>query len=87
MDRSVVESALDTLRPALTADNFALRLGSIASDGTVQVVLAAEPGACLDCLVPADTLVAIIEAAIRAAGGAPARVDVVREGFGTVTGH
>jgi Fe-S cluster biogenesis protein NfuA len=82
MDQSVVESALDSLRPALMADNFALRVGALDPDGSVEVVLEARPGACLDCLVPHDTLVRIIETAIRDKGGPPGLVTLVREGFG-----
>jgi Fe-S cluster biogenesis protein NfuA len=83
MDENMVESALDSLRPALGADNFALRVGSLGADGSVEVILEARPGACLDCLVPHDTLMRIIETAIRAKGGALGSVTLVREGFGT----
>jgi Fe-S cluster biogenesis protein NfuA len=81
MDQSVVESALDSLRPALMADNFALRLGALDPDGGVEVILEARPGACLDCLVPHETLVRIIEAAIRDKGGSLGLVTLLREGF------
>ena len=82
MEQSVIESALDSLRPALVADNFALRVGSLGDDGSVEVILEARPGACLDCLVPHDTLVRIIAAAIRDKGGPLGPVTLVREGFG-----
>jgi Fe-S cluster biogenesis protein NfuA len=81
MDQSVVESALDSLRPALKADDFALRVGSLHPDGDVEVILEAGPGACLECLVPHETLVRIIEAAIRDSGGRPGTVTVLRQGF------
>lgn len=83
MDQSVVESALDSLRPALMADNFALRVGSLHPDGGVEVILEARPGACVDCLVPHETLVRIIEAAIRDNGGPLGSVTVLRQGFDT----
>jgi len=82
MDQSAVESALDSLRPALMADNFAVRVGSLSPDGSVEVILEARPGACLDCLVPHDALVRIIEAAIRDKDGSLGPVTLVREGFG-----
>jgi Fe-S cluster biogenesis protein NfuA len=87
MNQGVVESALDTLRPALAADNFALHLVSVTANGTVQVILEAQPDACLDCLVPEHMLVMIIETAIRKAGGALDHVELVREGFGTAVDH
>jgi Fe-S cluster biogenesis protein NfuA len=81
MDQGAVESALDSLRPALMADNFALRVGALTPDGGVEVILEARPGACLDCLVRHETLVRIIEAAIRDKGGTLGTVTLLREGF------
>lgn len=87
MQEAVVESALAKVRPALDADGFDLSLRSVGADGAVEVVLAARPDACLDCLVPDDMLVQIIETAIREEGNATARVTLTKEGFEAVADH
>ncbi len=69
-----IERALESLRPAMGADGFELRLGSIDPDGSVRIVLEAGPNACMDCLVPDDVLVGILERTIRAEAPAVGRV-------------
>jgi Fe-S cluster biogenesis protein NfuA len=60
-----IEKALQRLRPGLTADGFELRLDSINSDRSVSVALDAKPNACMDCLVPDQLLIGMLEQAIR----------------------
>jgi Fe-S cluster biogenesis protein NfuA len=79
---AAVELALDTLRPGLAPDGFALRVGGWTGDATLQIVLEAKPGACLECLVPEGMLVQVIEDAIRRHDVAVQRVDLLKEGFG-----
>jgi Fe-S cluster biogenesis protein NfuA len=86
MQEAVVESALAKVRPALDADGFDLNLRSV-TDGAVEVVLAARPDACMDCLVPDEMLVQIIETAIRAEGDGLAGVTLTKEGFEAVAEH
>lgn len=62
-----VDGALDGVRPALTEDGFRLTVLSVQADGRVDVSLTAEPGACVDCLMPDDALVSVLETAIKAA--------------------
>lgn len=81
MQQGAVETALDKVRPSLAADGFDLRLGSIETDGSVRVVLEAKPGACLDCLVPEEMLVQILDKAIRDQEPALQRVVLDRVGF------
>jgi len=87
MDKVAVETALDNVRPALDADGFDLTLGSVSADGAVRVVLAARPDACLDCLVPDDMLVQIIETAIRQQDATLGRVTLTKSGFEAVEEH
>jgi Fe-S cluster biogenesis protein NfuA len=84
--QQTVESVLDTLRPSLAADGFDLRVGDVSGD-VVQVVLAAKPAACLDCLVPDDMLTQLIADAIRREDSSLERVDLVKEGFAGLSGH
>ncbi len=63
--REKIEKALERLRPALAADGFVLLLESVAADGSVSVALEATPEACMECLVPDDVLVSILERTIR----------------------
>jgi Fe-S cluster biogenesis protein NfuA len=86
MQEAVVESALAKVRPARDADGFDLNLRSV-TDGAVEVVLAARPDACMDCLVPDEMLVQIIETAIRAEGDGLAGVTLTKEGFEAVAEH
>jgi hypothetical protein len=87
MDTSAVEAALDGLRPALGADGFDLRLGAILPGGDVEVVLEARPGACLDCLVPEDMMVEILQSAIHERDNSFGAVTLVRVGFDDVEAH
>jgi Fe-S cluster biogenesis protein NfuA len=81
MESSAVENALEGLRPGLAADGFDLRLLAIEPGGRVDIVLEAKPDACLDCLVPQEMLVQIIEAAIRERDTRLDRVVLTRSGF------
>jgi hypothetical protein len=87
IENSAVESALETLRPGLGSDGFELRVGAIAPDNAVQVILAATPDACLDCLVPDELIVSMLEDAIRQQDPAVSRVDLLKVGFDAVTPH
>lgn len=81
-----VEQALAGLRPSLAADGFDLRVGAVDGD-VVQVVLAAKPAACLDCLVPDDMLTRLLADAIRAQDPSLDSVVLVKEGFDALTEH
>jgi Fe-S cluster biogenesis protein NfuA len=87
VEDSIVEAALDVLRPSLAADGFDLRVGGLLADGAVQVVLEAKPNACLDCLVPDDILIQIIEGAIREREPSFNRIEFVKQGFDSVMPH
>jgi Fe-S cluster biogenesis protein NfuA len=83
MENTAADAALQQLRPALTADGFDLRLGPARTDGTVEIILEAKPGACLECLVPEETMLAVIETALREEGEATERVILTKVGFDT----
>lgn len=83
MRQNDIEEALTSLRPSLTADGFDLRLGAITPEGTVEVVLAATPEACLDCLMPDESLVQVIETAIRRRAPQLNAVTLTKLGFDT----
>jgi Fe-S cluster biogenesis protein NfuA len=85
--QQAVEKALDNLRPALSADGFDLRVGSIEADNSVRVILEAKPDACLDCLVPDDVLIAILDKAIRDQDPNVGTVTVDKVGFENVEAH
>lgn len=87
MNRTTIAEALETLRPSLDADGFELELVSTADDGSIGVVLRARPDACLDCLVPEETMVKIIERAVQERDPEVRRVDLTKEGFDGLTGH
>ena len=87
MQTAVVEGALEILRPGLAADGFELRVGNIDESGAVSVILAATSEACLDCLVPDDLMVQIIESAIREQDVSLDHVDLIKEGFDGQAGH
>jgi Fe-S cluster biogenesis protein NfuA len=87
MQEAAVEHALEALRPALAADGFDLRIGSMSDDGTVRVVLEAKPDACLDCLVPEEMMITILEDAIRDQDPTLTHVELVKLGFDTVADH
>jgi hypothetical protein len=84
--QQTVESVLAVLRPGLEADGFDLRVGEL-HEGVVQVVLAAKPAACLDCLVPDDMMTQMIDDAIRREDPSLDRVELVKEGFEELSEH
>jgi hypothetical protein len=86
VQQNSVESALEMLRPGLAADGFDLRAG-VLEDNDVQVILAARPDACLDCLVPDDLMIQIIDDSIRRQDPSLGAVELVREGFEAITEH
>lgn len=85
--QEAVEKALANVRPALAADGFDLRVGSIEPDNSVRVVLEAKPEACMDCLVPDAVLVAILDKAIRDQDPNVGTVTVDKVGFEGVEAH
>jgi Fe-S cluster biogenesis protein NfuA len=87
MENDAADAAVQQLRPAFMADGFELRLGPARTDGAVEIILEAKPGACLDCLVPEETMLAIIETALREEGEATERVILTKVGFDTAAGH
>lgn len=87
MEHSTIESALETLRPSLAADGFTLSLLSADSSGVVEVALTAKPEACLDCLVPDDLMVGILENAIRKVEPTLDHVELVKVGFEDLPAH
>jgi len=87
MRKAAVESALEKVRPALDADGFDLKLSSVGNDGAVEVILEARPDACMDCLVPDEMLVQIIETAIRAEDSGLRAVTLTKAGFDAVADH
>lgn len=87
MQKAAVESALEKVRPALDADGFDLKLDSVGDDGAVSVILEARPDACLDCLVPDEMLVTIIESAIRDEDSSLTGVTLTKSGFDAVAEH
>ena len=60
-----IESALDEIRPGLDSDGFELKLESFEPGGTVLIGLHAREDACLECLVPDEVLLGIIDMNIR----------------------
>jgi hypothetical protein len=80
VEESNFESALDPLRAGLGPDGFELRVGGIVEDN-VRIVLAAKAGACLDCLVPDDLMITMLEDAIRRVYPSLGKVELVKEGF------
>lgn len=87
MTENAINEALEQLRPGLNSDGFDLRLGSVDPSGVVQIILEAKPGACLDCLVPEDLMVRILEDAIRQRDASLDHVELVKSGFDTVGEH
>jgi Fe-S cluster biogenesis protein NfuA len=78
--KDAVEQALTDLRPSLAADGFDLKIDSLTGD-EVSVGLVAKPDACMDCLVPDDMLVQILETSIRKRYPALAGVVLTKHGF------
>ena len=64
--REKVEQVLRNLRGSFSEDGFDLHIGAIDHD-SVEVILEALPGACLECLVPDEVMLRIFENAIREA--------------------
>jgi Fe-S cluster biogenesis protein NfuA len=87
VEATSVETALDSLRPGLSSDGFDLRIGSIDDGGVVRVILEATPDACLDCLVPDDAMVEMIEMAVRVKDDSIDHVELIKVGFDDVKGH
>jgi len=73
-DLAVVDRALDPVREGLEADGFRLTVEEGVAAGSVRVVLSATPDACMDCLVPDEIMVAIIERAIHMDAGLASQV-------------
>jgi Fe-S cluster biogenesis protein NfuA len=87
VEESVVESALEKLRPSLVTDGFDLKASKRSDDGTVEVILEAKPAACLDCLVPDEVIVQILEDAIRQQDSSLSGVVLVKRGFENIAAH
>lgn len=80
-NEGMIESALDSLRPALEADGFDLRIEELRPDGDTVICLQARPGACLECLAPDEVLVQIIKNGIAKQAGGEVQVTLVKRGF------
>jgi len=78
--KEAVEEALTELRPSLAADGFDLQLDSM-DQGEVHVGLVANPDACMDCLVPDEMLVQILETSIRKRYPNLSEVVLTKHGF------
>lgn len=76
-----IEEALDDLRPGLDSDGFDLTFDSMEPNGNVRIALEARPGACLECLVPDELLVQILETNIRDRLPEVGRVLLEKRGF------
>jgi Fe-S cluster biogenesis protein NfuA len=78
--KEAVEEALTELRPSLAADGFDLKVDSLSGD-EVEVGLVALPDACMDCLVPDDMMVRILETSIRRRWPEVGKVVLTKHGF------
>jgi NifU-like domain len=87
MSTAAIDQALETLRPGLHADGFDLRVGSVKPGGDVEVVLEARADACLECLVPDDLMVAMLENAIHDRDPQLGKVTLVKVGFEGLEAH
>lgn len=85
MDPTLIERALEQLRPSLAAGGFTLHADDISDQGRVAIVLEAGPDACAACLVPDDVLVQILESAIRAHDPSAGSVTLRKAGFEGLT--
>lgn len=81
MNEEAVREAVASLRPSLDADGFDLKVATVTEAGTVEVILAASADACLDCLVPDDTLVAILDRAVRDREPGLQKIVLTKAGF------
>lgn len=84
--RDRIEEALDVLRPGLDADGFALSIESVEPDGAVNVALTATPEACMDCLVPDEMMVSMIEGTMKEKDPGVDRVILKKYNFENVQG-
>jgi hypothetical protein len=82
IETSTVAAALAQMQPSLGEDGFALSAGAISESG-IEVVLTAQPDACLDCLVPDDMMVAMLRDAIseQAQVAEVGQVTLTKKGF------
>ena len=87
IQESTIESALATLRPGLSSDGFDLRVGEPQDGNDAQVILEAKPDACLDCLVPDNVMVQMLDNAIRQENPSLGKVELVRQGFDAIDEH
>ena len=87
VDQAVVEAAIDELRPFLQADGFDLGLEELSVEGDLVVCLEAKPEACLECLVPDDILMQIIDSGVRRHASGVGRISLVRRGFEGLSEH
>jgi Fe-S cluster biogenesis protein NfuA len=76
-----IERALETLRPGLRSDGFDLGLQELLPGGEAVICLQALPAACLECLVPDDVLLQIVNQAIRKHAPGVGQVSMVKKGF------
>lgn len=72
--RSGVEKALERMRPTLQADGFDLALRDVEPDGAASVTLEAGEGACMECLIPDEMLVSMLEREVQAEEPSVSRV-------------
>lgn len=79
-----IEEALDVLRPGLDADGFTLTIDSVGDDGEVSIALTATPEACMDCLVPDEMMVSMIESTIKEKEPAVSSVELKKYNFETL---
>jgi Fe-S cluster biogenesis protein NfuA len=75
-----LEEALEVLRPGLDSDGFELTIEEIGSDGRISVALTATPEACMDCLVPDEMMVSMIQGIMQEME--PQVTDVVLKKYG-----
>jgi hypothetical protein len=86
MNSDNISGALDGIRSGLQADGFDLYVKE-AMDESVVVCLEATPAACLDCLVPDELLLQIVESAVRTAEPGVREISLVKKGFAVLPAH
>ena len=62
---NILKTLNELTRSSLSKDGFQLKLKKVDSNGVVKVLLEAQEGACIDCLVPDEILIELIEMKIR----------------------
>jgi Fe-S cluster biogenesis protein NfuA len=87
MAHQVIESVLEDLRPSFDQDGFGLSVGSISADGAVEIIFSATPDACVECLVPDDVLLQILDSAIRDKAADVTGVTLTKVGFERLESH